>query len=182
MPEPRDYGAEYARRVRLAAEQQESRSKARGHNVPPEGYDRQLEQGLKAIRDGMSLTAAAESIGVAPERLRGYLQQTGVASKQKERWSVGEDHRSRVVPVFSRGRTLEVTVSGYEEARLIGQYMSAVGQFLRTNDVSLLEPFRGKGLHDVNGVLIPFETNPNALYRLNRPGEDPFEAVYRINA
>jgi hypothetical protein len=58
--------------------------------------------------------------------------------------------------------------------------MAAVKEFLRTNDASNLDPFKGEWVTDVNGRDYPFETHPNALYRLHASGIPPFEEVYRL--
>jgi hypothetical protein len=188
----RDYKAEYARRVARGHKRGLSRSQARGHPRHHEPYtaeiakvspwDRQLEEGLKEIREGKSLTGAARSIGVAPERLRSYVTRTGVARKEHQRWRIGPDFRKRQILVYSKGRALHIVLPDYQQAYRLGQYMSAVGQFLRTNDRSLLEPFAGQGVTDAGGTLHPFEVRPNVLYRLANTEEASFEDVYRIVA
>ena len=47
---------------------------------------------------------------------------------------VTEDHIPRLVQVFSGGWAHEIIVAGYAESELVGRYMAAVGEFLRTND------------------------------------------------
>lgn len=192
MARQRDYRAEYARRIERGLGRGLSRSQARGHPRPGEStatgrrsvpaYDPQLEEGLKAVRAGSSLGSAARTIGVSAERLRGYLVQTGVAEKQRGRWTVGNDPRTRQMTVYSRGREVTVLLPGYEPAFLAGRYMAAVGAFLDSNDPSSLSPFKGKGVMDVRGKHHPFETRPNVLYRLAQDGGDPFEQIYRIVA
>jgi hypothetical protein len=188
----RDYAAEYARRIARGLGKGLTRAQARGHPRPHEhhllaritlpAYDKQLEEGLKAVRNGKTLNAAARSLGVSPERLRHYLAQTGVMTKQRGRWVAASDLRLREVLVYSDGQALVITVAGYERAALIGRYMAAVGQFLRTNDPTYLEPFVGDGVEDIRGARYLFETRPNILYRLTSSGLTPFEQVYRIVA
>jgi hypothetical protein len=84
------------------------------------------------------------------------------------------------MPLYSRGRQLDITVGDLEAASLIGRYMSAVSRFLATNDRAILQPFAGQAVIDHNGKSHPFETNPNALYRLAAAGGETFEQVYRI--
>jgi len=91
----RDYKAEYRRRIERGLAKGLSRSQARGHPRPGERYssahtstpryDRRLEMGLKEMRRGKSLKAAARSAHVAPERLRTYAQGTGVVHKERRR-------------------------------------------------------------------------------------------------
>jgi hypothetical protein len=186
----RDYKAEYRRRIERGLARGFTRSQARGH--PGKGqryvsrskttprYDRRLEMGLREMRGGRSLKSSAKSIHVSPERLRTYVQETGVVRKERGRWVVGEDHRLRELPVYSGGKAYRITVPDYESSALVASYMSAVGQFLRTNDRSHLAPYVGKWVTDVRGVLYVFETRPNVLYRLHAAGVESFPEVYRL--
>lgn len=188
----RNYKAEYERRVARGREMGLTRSQARGHPRHHEPYvstlpkvrpwDPQLEEGLKRVRDGQTLSEAAGHIHVAPERLRSYITRTGVARKERSRWKIGPDARQRQMLVYSRGRELHLILPDYESANLAGRYMSAVGQFLDSNDPSLLAEFAGQGVTDVEGAYHPFELGENTLYRLSETGTESFEAVYRILA
>ena len=83
------------------------------------------------------------------------------------------------MPIFSGGKQLAITVRT-RSASLIGRYMSAVRQFLRTNDPKYLADFKGRRVKDVKGKVYEFETAPNVLYRLSSAGGEPFEEIYRI--
>ena len=63
---------------------------------------------------------------------------------------------------------------------MVGKYMAAVRRFLETNDVTLLEPFEGRSVVDSRGQEHPFETRPNAVYRLAHTEDHSFEEIYRI--
>src|SRR5262245_5857197 len=100
MAKKRDYKEEYRRRIERGLKRGLSRSQARGHARAGEQkssairkpiYDQRLEEGLKAIRKGGSLTKSAQSVGVSPKTLRQYVQKTGVAYKSKNRWQIGYD-------------------------------------------------------------------------------------------
>jgi hypothetical protein len=185
----RNYTAEYARRVARALERGLTRSQGRGHPKPGESSvskrkspkpieDGRLQQALRSLRQEKSLTAAAKAARVSPERLKHVAQSKGAIKKEGRRWIV-DPALPRRMPLFSRGRAIEVVVSG-EAASQIGAYMDAVGKFLATNNRELLKPFVGQSVTDTSGTILPFETNPNTLYRLAAAGEATFEQVYRI--
>ena len=82
--------------------------------------------------------------------------------------------------IFSEGKSLTIMVGDLSAASLAGKYMSAVGRFLETNDLSALAPFVGRSVVDLSGKEHPLETRPNVLYRLAAAGEHTFEQVYKI--
>ena len=186
----RDYKAEYARRIKRGLAGGLSRSQARGHGLSKSTprstratrYDRRLETGLKEIRSGESLRKAARSIAVAPERLRSYVEQTGVAKKRGRQWIIGADRRKREMPLFTAGQIQTITLKNYKDAQRVGKYMAAVSKFLSTNDESALREFIDEFVVDAKGKRHTFETRPNVLYRLSASQTETFEEVYRIVA
>lgn len=177
----RDYRAEYARRIARGRSRRVPRTAARGHGrAAAWSYEPGLEEALKAIRDGESLSRAADHAHVAPERLRWYLEASGVAERRGRRWTIGRDDRVRELPIYSRGRAEVVRFRGYEQASLAGAYLEAVRRFQETNEREVLAPFAGKGLTDLTGRFHPFEVRPNELYRLTIAGLEPVDQIYRI--
>jgi len=184
----RNYAAEYARRLARAFAKGLTRAQARGHGkktLKPmvrkafSSDQRFLEKGIKLIKSGSSLTSAAKQLHVAPERLRNYLQTSGVAKKVGSRWKIGPDDRARQMLVFTEGRALKVRVEP-EAASLIGSYMNDVGLFLNSNNPSFLKSWNDRHFVDAKGRKHPFETDPNILYRLNQAGRNSFDEIYRI--
>lgn len=190
MSKPRDYKAEYQRRIAKGLGRGLSRSQARGHPRPTEThinpnmqtlqYDKGLELGLKGMRLGKSLTKSAKSIGVSRERLSHYLAQNSIIAKHKGKWQLKQDDRIREVMIYSQGRVKHIQAKGYEIASLVGRYMAAVAQFLKTNHSSYLDPFKDVIVRDIKGKAYLLETRPNVLYRLDHAGGETFEQVYRI--
>jgi hypothetical protein len=190
MSKKRDYKAEYERRIRRGEARGLSRSQARGHARPdekpasklftPKPFERRLEDGIKEMRRGKPLTKAARAIAVSSERLRKYASSTGVAKRAGRQWRIGPDKRKRVLPIFSDGQLQIITVPDFVTASRVGQYMSAVNQFLDTNDEYFLDEFAGGSVIDVRGRRFAFETNPNTLYWLNESQTKSFEEIYRI--
>lgn len=179
----RDFKAEYQRRIAKGLAKGLSRQQARGHRQKTlrgrPNYDRILERGVKRMRDGIPLSSAAAELHVSTERLRNYVQGSGIAKKRKGRWHIAEDNRIRVMPLASSGQLKKIKLEGYEPARHVGQFMSAAGLFLRSHDLTLLDPFIGGLVIDVQGKSHFFETDPNTLHSLLRAGDEPFQ-VYQI--
>lgn len=185
----RDYKAEYAKRVERGLKQGLSRSQARGHPKPRETpkrilakqpkFDRNLEEGFRALKGGKTLTQSAKSVHISPERLRRYIAEAGLAHRHGRRWIIGPDNRPRIMRMFSRGKIITVTVDP-AEASVIGKYLDAVRHFLNSNEPMFLKMFAGKSVTDIKGKTHPLETDPNALYRLDATGSGSFEDIYRI--
>lgn len=185
----RDYATEYARRIARAISRGWSRSQARGHPKVQEATvssrnrrpldDDKLQRGLKALRQTKNIKAAAREAHVSPERLRRVAKSRGAIKKQGRRWIVNPALPRRMA-LYSRGRQIVVTVEDLDAASQIGRYTNAVRYFLRSNDRKWLSQFVRQHVTDVSGNKHPFETDPNALYRLASGGDEPFEKIYRI--
>jgi hypothetical protein len=187
---PRNYAAEYKRRLEKWLRRGFSRSQARGHPKPGELAirsrrqpaaleDERLQRGLRILRQEKNLRAAARTIGVSPERLKHAAASKGAITKEGRRWVLNPDLPRRML-IYSRRHAVQITVGDQASASLVGRYMAAVGKFLDSNDRDSLTPFVGQSVTDISGKSYPFETNPNALYRLTSAGGESFEAVYRI--
>ncbi len=134
-------------------------------------------------KQGRGLSSAARFVGVSPERLSSYGVRQGILEHQGRRWAITPfDTRQRVVPSFSKGKRVSVTVGGYNESRKAGEYMSAVGRAMETNSPEPLEPYIADGLRDIHHRYHPFEIRMNVLYRLTTEGPEPWEEIYRIVA
>ena len=187
---PRDYRAEYPQRIARGLARGMSRSQARGHPKAAERHisgkaravDQRLEEGIKALRKGRSLTGAARELHVSPERLRSYAKALPFVEKRGGRFFVGPDPRQRRVVFYSEGKLVKAVVQGYEPAELAGSYWNAVGEFLETNDRDHLAPFIGAQITDGRGRAYTLETRPNVLYRLANADGETFEQIYRIVA
>ena len=192
----RDYASEYRRRIQRGSAKGLSRSQARGHPKATEALaspkrparpisDEKLQRALRALRQEKNLAKAARSAGVSTERLRHAAVNKGAITKHGRRWIVRPDLPRRM-PLYSRGREIAIIVGDFDTASLVGRYMSAVRQFLTTNNRVLLIPIAGQSATDallsdddavdlfeniaarcceaVNGIWVRLEGMPFALH------------------
>lgn len=188
MARNRDHKAEYARRVAKAEGSGLSRSQARGHARTGEsairstsaskGGDR-FEAALKLYRQSGNQASAAKAAGIAPERLRRFLRENVQVEGRGRSLKITDD-RPRIMTVATGGEYRQLRLSGFEQASLNGRHEAAIGQFLDSNDRSLLTPFEGKSVIDAAGVSYPLETDPNALYRLAHAEDGHFPDIYKL--
>jgi hypothetical protein len=183
----RNYKQEYSLRKARGELLGISRAAARGHAragerarpagiaTNPRGPE---ESGLRMMKHGSGLKAAARANGISQERLRRYLHENTQATRKKGEWQI-KDLRRFHLPIYSRGQIVEVWLSD-TEATKAGGYLSAVGRFLPSGDASVLKPFVGDGVRDIAGKFHPFETRENVLYRLDTAGELSVPEIYKI--
>lgn len=190
MPRKRDYKKEYARRKALGKARGYSLAQARGKPRPGEPLisgkpkskpsSKKIDRALKAMQNGQSMTAAAKASSMSPERLSWALSSRGAGQKIKGRWVLGDLWPRRVPSITANAQTVAITVPGSNEASKAGHYHNAVGRFLKTQDLSHLEPYKDDGLTDVQGKHHPFQTDPNTLIRHALKDEPAFHEIYRI--
>jgi hypothetical protein len=190
MKPKRNYALEYAHRIARAVAKGLSKSQARGHPKPTEDIirpsrtakpleDDRLQLALKVLRQEKSLTAAAREAKVSPERLRRYATERSIIERRGRRWIVRCELPRRML-LFSDGNVVQVVVGDFASASKVGRFMSAVSTFLRTNNPAGLRQFDGASVADISGKIHPFESRPNALYRLASAHDQSFEHIYRI--
>ena len=139
--------------------------------------ERRRLHALRELREGKSLAASARSAGISRHRFRRFVIKNRIARRVGKRWLFYKRGR-RQMQTYSGGQILHPTFNP-AEAGYNGQFLSAVGQFRKTNDPAHLEPFVGKSVKDIEGKEYPFETRPNVLYRL-LAGTEPVDEIYRI--
>jgi hypothetical protein len=130
---------------------------------------------------GRSLTAAARSIGLPSKNLQAQLSRLGLLKRRGKRW-VFKDDRYRQVSIMTGAQSRTVTVRGYYEASIAGAYQQAAKQFLRTNELKFLQPFKGRTVQAASGRRYPLETDPNAVHRIAAMDSPPFHEIYEITS
>jgi hypothetical protein len=175
--------------ARRNSKAQSKRRIARGHATvgtrrakfrPPIDAPR-IEAAILDMNRGRSLKAAARAAHISRRRLRRVLAQRRLVRRKGRRW-ITTDNRLRRVPVMTGGRFRVLTVRGYEPARLVGEHHHAAGEFVRTNDIKLIEPFRARAVQAVNGRRYVLETDPNVLHRIAAMDSPPFHEIYEITS
>ena len=192
MKKPRDFKAEYARRIERGITRGLSRRQARGHPGAKERTasgevkrdvelteQRRLERGVRRMRAGTSLTKAARNAHVSPERLRHYVARHRLATRERGRWKFRKDKRDRQMIFYSEGK-VEIVRIKVAEASAIGEYLHAVRRFLESNDPSHLNPFEHRYVTDTVGRKHSFEVRPNVLYQIAAVSAIGAEHIYRI--
>jgi hypothetical protein len=188
MRNSRDYKAEYQRRLERSFAKGLTRSQARGHAKPGEALLKpakakadtiKLEAALKAFHTEGSLKRASRDAHVSVEKFKRYLVDKSLALKVGRKWQI-TDNRPREMTVFSNGRKQTLLLKDFENASLNGRHLSAIGQFLNSNDLDFIKPFEGQSVIDMLEKPHALETNPNILYRIAHAGSDVFENVYRL--
>jgi hypothetical protein len=143
--------------------------------------DPRIENAVREMNRGRSLTAAARSIGLPLKNLRTQLRGRGLLKRKGKRW-IFKDDRPRKVVITTGGRSRTLTVRGYDEASIASAYQQAAKQFLRTNQLKFLEPFKGRTVQAANGRRYPLQTDPNAVHRIAAMDSPPFHEIYEITS
>lgn len=189
MAKKRDYKTEYARRIARGKARGLSRSQARGHPrqdetpIKPTALrplnEEKISQALQAMYAGTSLTAAAKSAHVSPDRLKRALVAKKLGIKEGRRWIV-TDARPRRVQIIVDAKSKAIIVPTFADASRVGVYRNRVRRFLDTHDLTYLEEFEGETVTDINGKSWPLETDPNMLIRFALKDEPAFHEIYQI--
>lgn len=189
MARQRDYKAEYARRIARGKARGLTRSQARGHPKAKERFasgksatpksTEELEAALSDLRAGNSLKQSAKDAGVSEERFRRFVKGNELASYGSGSWSF-TDNRPRQVPMIKGSSQTAIIVPDFDTASQVGTYHNAVGRFLRTQQLSFIQPFEGQSIRDIRGREHIFETDPNSLFRLAAKDEPEFHEIYQI--
>lgn len=127
-------------------------------------------------RTGTTLTAAAREEHIDPRTVRKYVAADLKRLKKDGRMRpTRSDRRRRKMLVPTALGTSPVVVRGSRQATLLGRYMSAVGQYLRSGSTEALSEFEGKsiGAHDLI-------TDPETLNVLAEAGSLQLEGIYAL--
>jgi hypothetical protein len=142
-----------------------------------------LEDAIKAMRGGASLSAVAKRYHVGRERLSAYAKKQAGASRRGMGWTFN-DTRERRVPVVVAGKPHPVTirVSGRAPAELAGQHYAEASAAVETPE--LFPPFiakwEGKTIADTHGREYVLASDPNEIFRAISAEEIDWSRIYHL--
>jgi hypothetical protein len=139
---------------------------------PPGAHSKTHASSSRCEHCKQTFAKAAKAAKISPERLRKYAIERGLIEKAGRRWRPRADLPRRM-PIYSDAKSLPITVGDAQTASVVGRFMAAVGRFLET----VLTPFVGQSVRDINGREYPFETRPNVVYRVSAAGEHTFDRI-----
>jgi hypothetical protein len=128
-------------------------------------------------RTGKPLNAAAREEHMDPRTVRKHVR-----AELRGRGGNGctkptkSDRRARRMLIPTALGASPVKVRGSKQASLLGRYMSAVGQYLRTGDTEALKEFEGK---TISGN--PLITDPQTLTALAQAGSLQLDQIYALS-
>jgi hypothetical protein len=131
----------------------------------------------RMLQTGQPLTSAARAEHSDPRTVREYLGVTELRrliKKAKERAAKLERRRRKMLIPTTLGVT-PIIVRRSKQASLLGRYMSAVGQYLRTGDTKGLANFQGRSIGSY-----PLITDPDTLSSLAQAGALLLDEIYAL--
>ncbi len=188
---PRNHAQEYARRIERAVARGLSRSQARGHarhgeapiRPKPAKPDRTLEDAIRAMRAGETLSATAKRFHVGRERLAAYAKRHAGASLQGRRWTFS-DTRERRVPVIVAAERYPITirVEGHRPAELAGQHYAEASAAIESPELfpHFIAKWQDQTIADTRGREYAFATDPNQIFRAIGGEEIDWSRIYHL--
>jgi hypothetical protein len=147
-------------------------------------HDRRLNafEAARLMRtDRLSLSVASKRVGMTSEAVRKRLGST--LRRRAGKYEIAKsDTLPRPMKMLDyRGDVYPVIVRSSRDASKIGHYWSDVEKWKasRPRDNSILGPYRGLSVTDIDGQRHPFTIDPKALERHFRSREARFETVYQ---
>jgi hypothetical protein len=152
------------------------RKTKKGTRRQAQALDRALHVLSRMRRTGATLTAASREEHIDPRTVKKYVA-TDLRRLKKVKQTVAtkSDRRRRRMLIPTALGTTAVIVSGSRKASLLGRYMSAVGQYLRTGNTQGLSAFKGKSIGEHDLI-----TDPEVLNVLAEAGSLQLEEIYAL--
>ena len=138
-------------------------------------YNRALHVLARMRRTGETLTSAAREEHIDLRTVRKYLgaELRGITNGEVQ--PTKADRRVRNMMIPTEKGVEPSSIHGSKEASQLGRYMSAVGKYLTTGDISGLEEFEGQTI--AGRQLI---TDPDVLNSLAQAGALQPDQIYAL--
>ena len=138
-------------------------------------YNRALHVLARMRRTGETLTSAAREEHIDLRTVRKYLgaELRGITNGEVQ--PTKADRRVRNMMIPTEKGVEPSSIHGSKEASQLGRYMSAVGKYLTTGDISGLEEFEGQTI--AGRQLI---TDPDVLNSLAQAGALQLDQIYAL--
>jgi hypothetical protein len=143
-----------------------------------EARERALATLASMRRENLSLTAAADSVGIDPRTVLRYVGSALRQGPDGEYRATPQDSIPRTLHFITPAGTVPITVADSRTASRIAEHMNAVRSFTHRGDSSVLEAFRGESFQ-AEGTIHEFVTDLPTLSRLADAGELAIERLYR---
>ena len=127
---------------------------------------------LKLMRNGYSIKDATKEVGITTRIAKHYI---GSALKSKNNTLVPRvtDHLLRKMRIYEDGKEAWIQVRGLNKASLIGQYHSAVGRLVDSNEKNALQLFKKIKIKEYKGKYHKLETNSKNIFGIFDQREEP---------
>ena len=109
------------------------------------------------------------------------MRQRRLVRRLGRRWLLKKNLLRRVL-VITGGRIRKLIVDTQKDARLAGKHYNAVGKFVSTNDITQIDPFKGRFVQAANGRRYVLETDPNVLHSIAAMDTPQFHEIYEITS
>ena len=150
------------------------------NSLTPELKSKRLKslEALRKVRKGDSLRSALFDVGLSLKE--GKLQLRSSLVLRNKRFVVKSfDRIERAMKIYSKGEIKTIVVTNSKDASLIGEYFSAIRNFLETWNKDFLKLFKNKTITDSEGKKYKLESNPEKIRDIEEAKEDSeFFEVY----
>jgi hypothetical protein len=127
---------------------------------------------LKIMRNGYSIKDATTEVGISTRTAKHYIR-SALKSKNNTLVPKITDHLLRKMRIYEDGKEMCIQIKGLNKASLIGQYHSAVGRLVDSNEKNALQLFKQIRIKEYKGKYHKLESNPKKIFEIFDQREEP---------
>jgi len=137
-----------------------------------------LEVLRKVRQENISPHLASQEVGIPFKKVLSYIKEA-FYKRGKRYFALKSDKIFRKMRIYEKGLIKSIITTNYEDAKIIGEYHSAVGRVLYQRDFNALKPFEKIIIVDADGIKHTLETDPSQIFLIRQRIENPeFFEVY----